>query len=61
MTIFISGTYNNNTHVFDVVKQSHVHKLSGHVGTVQSVAATKSGKFFFSCSTDSKIQVGNSI
>ncbi|KAK2144505.1 hypothetical protein LSH36_750g01001 [Paralvinella palmiformis] len=53
----IVGTYNNNTHLFDVQTQVHVHKLSGHVGAIQSLAVNKTGTFLFTASTDANIQL----
>lgn len=53
----IAGTYNNNTHLFDVATQNHLCKLSGHVGAVQSLTVNSTGKFLFTASSDSKIQL----
>ncbi|KAK3085995.1 hypothetical protein FSP39_011891 [Pinctada imbricata] len=55
----IAGTYNRNIQVFDLSTRQHCKSLMGHVGTVQSLVTSSSGRFLFSCSVDCTMQIWN--
>lgn len=51
------GTYNRNTHIFDIPAYQHVKSLTGHIGCVTVVTASPSGRFLFTASSDSTAMV----
>ena len=53
----ILGTYNQNLQLFDATTFDHLRELMGHVGMVQTITASPSGRFLFSASVDKSIQV----
>ncbi|XP_071091952.1 E3 ubiquitin-protein ligase TRAF7-like isoform X1 [Haliotis cracherodii] len=52
-----AGTYNQNIQLFDATTHKHVTNLCGHIGTVTSLAVPPSGRFLFSGSHDSNVQL----
>jgi len=53
----IMGTYNRNTHLFDVNTFQPVKDLTGHLGTITGMTLNPSGNFLFTCSSDNTVQV----
>ncbi|KAJ8303340.1 hypothetical protein KUTeg_019736 [Tegillarca granosa] len=53
----IVGTYNRNIQAFNINTYEHVSALRGHIGTVTALAASPSGRFLFSSSTDNTVKV----
>ncbi|XP_013083890.1 E3 ubiquitin-protein ligase TRAF7-like isoform X1 [Biomphalaria glabrata] len=52
-----SGTYNQNIHIFNIDTHEFVLNLCGHLGTVTTLVISPSGRFLFSASHDSNIQM----
>ncbi|XP_062615981.1 E3 ubiquitin-protein ligase TRAF7-like isoform X1 [Saccostrea cucullata] len=55
----IAGTYNRNIQVFSLSNNHHVSSLRGHIGVVNSLTVTPSGRFLFSSSSDQTIMIWN--
>lgn len=55
---YFSGTYNRNTHIFDIPSYDHVKSLTGHIGAVTAVTASPGGRYLFTASSDSTAMVG---
>ena len=53
----LSGTYNRNTHLFDVNTFQPVKDLTGHLGTITGMTLNPSGNFLFTSSSDNTVQV----
>lgn len=53
----VAGTYNNNTHIYDVTSLQHLHHLTGHVGIINVIIVSPSGRFMFTGSSDSSVMV----
>ncbi|OWF34765.1 E3 ubiquitin-protein ligase TRAF7-like isoform X1 [Mizuhopecten yessoensis] len=53
----IAGTYNQNIQVFDVETKQHTRSFQGHIGTINSLITSHSGRFLFSSSIDKAIQI----
>ena len=53
----VTGTYNRNTHIFDIPSYQHVKSLTGHIGAVTVVTASSSGRYLFTASSDSTAMV----
>lgn len=53
----IVGTYNRNTHIFDIPAYQHVKSLTGHIGCITVVTASPSGRFLFTASSDSTAMI----
>lgn len=51
------GTYNQNVHIYDALTLQYVLQLTGHVGIINSIIVSPSGRFMFSSSSDSTIMV----
>ncbi|XP_048755261.2 E3 ubiquitin-protein ligase TRAF7-like isoform X2 [Ostrea edulis] len=55
----IAGTYNRNIQVFNLSDNQHVYSLRGHIGVVNSLTVTPSGRFLISSSSDQTIMIWN--
>lgn len=53
----LTGTYNQNIHVYDVNSYQSIKALVGHIGTVTGLAPAVAGKLLFSASYDTTVQV----
>jgi E3 ubiquitin-protein ligase TRAF7 len=53
----IVGTYNQNLHVYDINTYQHIKALTGHISIVTSLAVSLSGRYLFSSSVDTTVQV----
>ena len=53
----ILGTYNRNTHIFEIPSYKHVKSLTGHIGAVTVVTASPAGRYLFTASSDSTAMV----
>lgn len=53
----IAGTYNRNIQVFELETKQHARSFQGHIGTINSLITSPSGRFLFSSSIDKAIQV----
>ena len=51
------GTYNQNIHIYDVITMQYVVHWTGHVGIINCIMVSPSGRFMFSSSSDSTIMV----
>ena len=57
----LPGTYNRNTHLFDVNTFQPVKDLTGHLGTITGMTLNPSGNFLFTCSSDNTVQVAKTF
>ena len=57
LLLFVSGTYNQNTHLYDIETLEYVKVLTGHIGIINSILPSPSGRFLFTASYDHTIQV----
>lgn len=55
----ITGTYNQNIHLYDIETLRYSHNLWGHMGIVTALGTSVSGQFLFSGSLDSTIKIWN--
>lgn len=55
----IVGTADHSVQIFDLATKKHLKELTGHMSAVQSLIASPSGRFLFSASSDSTIQIWN--
>ncbi|CAB3981639.1 E3 ubiquitin- ligase TRAF7-like [Paramuricea clavata] len=53
----IVGTYNRNTHIFEIPSYQHVKSLTGHIGAVTVVTASPAGRYLFTASSDSTAMI----
>eukprot|EP00794_Sanderia_malayensis_P000342 gene342-975_t len=53
----IIGTYNRNTHLYDIDTFRPLKALTGHLGTITGMTPSRSGEFLFTCSCDNTVQV----
>ncbi|XP_069112218.1 E3 ubiquitin-protein ligase TRAF7-like isoform X3 [Argopecten irradians] len=53
----IAGTYSQNIQVFDIETNQHTRTFQGHIGTINCVISSRSGRFLFSSSIDKAIQI----
>jgi len=51
------GTYNNNVHLYDVGTLQYMQHLAGHVGAINSIVVSPSGRFLFTGSSDASVMV----
>ena len=54
-----SGTYNQNTHLYNINTLQYVQVLTGHVGIINDLCASPSGNFLFTASYDCAVQVSH--
>jgi len=54
-----AGTYNQNIHIYDATTLQYVVQWTGHVGIVNCIIVSPSGRFMFSSSSDSTVMVSN--
>lgn len=57
----IIGTYNQNTHVYDITSHQYVKVLNGHLGIINDLVASPSGNFLFTASFDHTIQLWDMV
>lgn len=57
----ILGTYNQNTHLYDVSTHQYVKLLNGHLGIINDLVTSPSGNFLFTASYDHTIQLWDMI
>ena len=53
----VTGTYNRNTHIFEIPSYQHIKALTGHIGAVTVVTASPAGRYLFTASSDSTAMV----
>ena len=57
----ILGTYNQNTHIYDVNTHQHIKVLNGHIGIINDLVTSPSGNFLFTASFDHTIQLWDMV
>jgi len=53
----ILGTYNQNTHIYDISTYQYVKVLNGHLGIINALMPSPSGHFLFTASYDNTTQL----
>jgi len=51
------GTYSQNIHIYDATTLQYVVQWTGHVGIINCIIVSPSGRFMFSSSSDSTVMV----
>jgi len=55
--VCVVGTYNQNIHIYDAMTLQYVVHWTGHVGIINCIIVSPSGRFMFSSSSDSTVLV----